>query len=73
MVEPTGAIHIGGGDFSDYRNFSCLDPGVSVCRSFGLEEAIRRSRLSAAGVIEITSMCRLEYDHDHTTGRRFGA
>jgi len=37
------------------------------------KDAIRRSRLSAAGVIEITSMCRLEYDHDHTTGRRFGA
>ena len=42
MVEPTGAIHIYGGDFSDYSNFSCLDPGVSVCRSFGLEE--RRMR-----------------------------
>jgi len=29
--------------------------------------------LAAAGVIEITSMRRLEYDYDHTTGRRFGA
>jgi hypothetical protein len=42
-------------------------------RSGRKKDAIRRSRLSAAGVIEITSMCRLEYDHDHTTGRRFGA
>jgi len=42
MVDPTGAIHTYGGDFSDYSNFSRLDRGVSVCRSFDLEE--RRTR-----------------------------